>query len=341
MEARTSFRLLKLFLLGASSFLLEVAVSCVRETDLTPESEPNVVVECLLNTEPIQHLQLSLTDLPTERDVSDWSSAEAFLTDNTEGRLVGRFYMNKDGTGELPYAAIPGHSYTLRILSPWNDSISASTDMPQQCSVEWYLRHEVDGTADGTGLYGIQFFVRTLPEEALWIYAMDTAEGKSELHVADQLCTDYPEVDLFNIIPDIYADGTTLGSIYSLYATCLGRNMHRKLLRFPPTLHKDRHLKRYDSTFCVAGRFHEIEMFREKPSPGKGYLVFMSVSESYDQFLKGAVSSILKTESSSLSQLYTRENLPSNIEGGIGCFGATVKQIMPWNEKIRFGPWEY
>lgn len=47
----------------------------------------------------------------------------------------------------------------------------------------------------------------------------------------------------------------------------------------------------------------------------------MSVSEVYDQYLKTALIMEEMQNSSDMSAIYLRDNLPSNIHGGIGVFG--------------------
>ena len=60
----------------------------------------------------------------------------------------------------------------------------------------------------------------------------------------------------------------------------------------------------------------------------------MSVSDIYDQYLKTAYLVIEVKQSSDMSAIYLRDNLPTNIHGGIGVFGGMVE----WFEECYVMP---
>jgi hypothetical protein len=54
----------------------------------------------------------------------------------------------------------------------------------------------------------------------------------------------------------------------------------------------------------------------------------MSVSDVYDDYLKTALIMEEMQSSSDMSTIYLRDNLPSNIQGGVGIFGCKYAQTL-------------
>lgn len=69
-------------------------------------------------------------------------------------------------------------------------------------------------------------------------------------------------------------------------------------------------------------------MFRDTPSETEGFLIFETVSDEYDLYLKDALTYLNKT--TEYLDIYRRDNLYSNIVGGIGVFGAKIRRLLPW-----------
>ncbi len=68
-----------------------------------------------------------------------------------------------------------------------------------------------------------------------------------------------------------------------------------------------------------------------------GYLQFLTVSPEYDRYLKDVAQFELLQESTDIISIYRNTNIYSNIEGGIGIFGACVEQDLFWS----CGVWEF
>ena len=82
-----------------------------------------------------------------------------------------------------------------------------------------------------------------------------------------------------------------------------------------------------------------------EPMASNGYLLFMAVSDSYDGYLAEAVTFKALLEGSDLSEIYRRENMNSNIIGGIGFFGCCTAMKLPCfngynNDGLKAWGWE-
>ena len=58
----------------------------------------------------------------------------------------------------------------------------------------------------------------------------------------------------------------------------------------------------------------------------------MTVSDEYDRYLKEVTSYEMRHQEGDLTVLYERENVYSNILGGMGIFGARISYYLPWKE---------
>lgn len=77
------------------------------------------------------------------------------------------------------------------------------------------------------------------------------------------------------------------------------------------------------------------ELSYEEPSskfPGESCIEMMTVSDEYDRYLKEVTSYEMRHQEGDLTVLYERENVYSNILGGMGIFGARISYYLPWKE---------
>lgn len=331
--------------------VLSIASSCIRDTSLDAGEEPPVVVECILANSPVQTLRLCFAK-GLSREQSELTEAEAKLFDVTEDAEAGTFLPSGDGNWTLPYEPIPGHTYRLDVDVPGNERITAVQTMPE-IDVRAVLYYPYFGDHD---LYQYESFplivyeMASLPEFT-WIYAMSWDARNGRRRIADNLCTDFPYVDNFNLTGEVYAPQVDtvfelgLENHYALYWPLTGANMHRKYLRIP-------HPERVEQAWMIVSGDMEGEFpyeyttsplrivedgLVEDPKEGQGYIVFVSVSEDYDTYLTDAIRIQSLQESSDMSSLYMRENVHSNIQGGLGLFGAKNERKLVWrNEKSVF-----
>lgn len=87
-----------------------------------------------------------------------------------------------------------------------------------------------------------------------------------------------------------------------------------------------------DYDFMVYGSFsgdwyhYKRKDFRE-PAPTEGYLVFESLSDNYLAYIRDALYVMQLKESTDMSSIYLRDNIHTNVVGGLGIFAASVRQI--------------
>lgn len=340
--------------------LLFTAVSCVQDVVLDTGEMPTVVVECVLVNEPTQTLYLSFTKGASRESSPELTEAVAVLTDLTEGRIVGHFERQTDGSWNLGYEAIPSHRYNLSVEVPGYDAIEAEQTMPESVDIHvsriWRYEHAglfPEPYSDYEYEQGSFYLLSYLPDNT-WVYGLNYDPETGELKIAEEICTDFPGVDVFNLTGDVYqpeirpdkewlfgnpCDG------WALYPHLLGEDIHRRYLRF----RKD-HLSQKDMEreFLISGSFtgDYFGSIGGQPGPEEGRLVFASLSADYDRYLQEAFVFQSRQESSDLSTIFYRDNIHSNISGGIGIFGAMTKSFISWariespiNPQVINKPW--
>ena len=189
--------------------------------------DPLIVVECVLTDEAVQTLHLTYTKGASQSEAPDLPEATAVLTDLTEGREAGRFTRVADGSWQLAYAAIEAHHYRLDITIPGHEPLRAEQTMPKvwradadgitsiQLSPAWSVRStfskefqnsywsDSTRTRRETLFYIQQGYIQYMPDY-LWVYALNYNERTAQLELAEEICTDHPGVDNFNLTGSVY-----------------------------------------------------------------------------------------------------------------------------------------
>lgn len=324
--------------------------SCIRDTELDSGERPQVVVECILTNSPVQTLRLSFTK-GASREREPLTEADARLYDVSENKEAGVFLYSNADTWTLRYEPTPGHTYRLEVNVPGQDPVRAEQTMPEnhvRAVYYWPVFGSIDKYEYNSSPL-IVYELVSLPDYT-WIYAMCWDEMNGTRRIADNLCTDFPYVDNFNLTGDVYDPQVDtvfqygLEFHYAKYWPLKGTSMHRKYLRIP-------HPEQVEKNWLILSGDMEGAFpyeLNEQSQPvndgmigqveeGQGYIVFAAVSEDYDTYLMDAIRIQLLQESSDLSSIYLRENIYSNIQGGLGLFGARTEQKMIWmNEKSFF-----
>lgn len=78
--------------------------------------------------------------------------------------------------------------------------------------------------------------------------------------------------------------------------------------------------------------FTESWGYAAEPAADEGYLLCLTCSADYDRYLLEATDYQKIRESSDLTSIYLRDNIFSNISGGVGIFGAVTRRKYPWAE---------
>ena len=183
-------------------------------------------------------------------------------------------------------------------------------------------------------MVGTEYHYETLSYNT-WIYGMNYDERTGAFQVADEICTDNEFVDNFNLTGGTYIPETSDTDYYGrelpseLYPYLSGASLHRKYLR----------IKKNDSNkvFLISGYFDgpyyyylEWPYGPREPYEDEGYLVFLSVSDDYDRYLREAVVKVSEAGLSDITMIFSRENIFTNINGGVGIFGAQIKKTGQW-----------
>lgn len=305
--------------------------ACVKDIIMDAGDNPQVVVECVLREEPTQTLFLAYTKGASRAAAPDLPEAEAVLTDLTTGLSVGHFERISDGTWQLAYAAIPTHRYRLDVAVPGQSPIWAEQTMPDMPPVEIVditreESYDYPGYEDAFGiLYSSSFSC------AVWAFGLNYNSITEELVPAEQLCTDYPYVDNFNLTGETYFHETTTpmmnNMVLRVYSVLSGAvSIHRRFLRFPKS---NSSLQHYFDVEGLAGLRYYDDMWRP-PLPTECVLFFAALSDEYDQYLCEALQDRQAQESADITSIYTQRNLYTNIQGGLGIFGAVTKMPIRW-----------
>ena len=324
------------------SLILLLFSSCSKEVTLDT-GEDIVVVECILSCDSVQHLNLSYTHPKTQKMGNSLiTEAQATLFDVTANVSAGSFQLSDDGW-YLSYSAIPQHSYRLDIDVPGHDHISARQTMPKQVDIYsflWWIWSNqgaipiYDNLDYGQHFWGTVFYVTDLPDRT-WISAISYNEAKGTYSVVDEICSDYPYIDNFNITGDLFEPivmqidtcGKTLS--YTICEGLEGQPLHKKYLRTNMSQTERSDWGGY--TFIVCGSFFEQNNPKpDEPLGSKGGILFTTASEDYDRYLQESIYYQQQQESTDMSSIYMRDNIFSNIEGGVGLFGAKTQCLEKW-----------
>ena len=324
--------------------------SCIRDTELDSGERPQVVVECILTNSPVQTLRLCFTK-GASREREPLTQADARLYDVSENKEAGRFLFSDADIWTLRYEPTPGHTYRLKVNVPGYEPVLAEQTMPE-IHVRAVYYWPVFGSSDKYEYNSsplIVYELESLPDFT-WVYAMSWDQLSGERRIADNLCTDFPYVDNFNLTGDVYDPQVDtvfqygLEFHYAKYWPLKGASVRRKYLRipYPKTVDKNWLIVSGDMEGYFPYELNKQSQLVndgvvEDVEEGQGYVVFAAISKDYDAYLMDAIRIQLLQESSDLSSIYLRENIYSNITGGLGIFGARAEQKMVWmNEKSFF-----
>lgn len=321
--------------------------SCIREVSLDTMEKRPVVVECVLVNEPVQSLRLCFGQGASEQELTYIYDAEAVLTDLTTGSGVGRFSRTSDGIWNLSYSVIPGHSYRLDVSVPGYDPIYAEQTIPEiDVSAAFYALQFGDSSSyEYDSAPYIVYHLKSLPEYT-WIYALRYDDSLCGRTIAEEICTDYPFVDNFNLTGGTYTPETHIKTMMgipievALAPDLIGKSIHNRYLRIPHPSELDKMWLIVSGNFSgdFPIRFVNDNFAGPLVDDGKllelgekqGCVVFSGVSEDYDRYLRESIRYQQLQESSDLSSIYVRDNIYTNIHGGIGIMGAKVEEKMVW-----------
>jgi hypothetical protein len=349
--------------------------SCVRDVIMDAEERPTVVVECILTNSDTQELHLNFTKGASKAVAAPLTEAAATLIDLTSGMTVGEFDKASGDLWILDYSPVSNHRYRLEVQVPGYDLIYAEDTMPDSLYVYSYTWSEnlldnlwgppAPSFSDNSFCGGTLFSFGSLPKYTL-IYGMNYNPQTGKHEIADEIFTNLPVVDNFNITSEVYVPEivkweedlyVSCDAVKALYADLKGAPKHKQYL----LLNKeelsdylfqfvDQEKDKYSSysviyDFMVFGSFTGDWYWRRSsqqqdfgnPLPTEGYLVFESLSDNYLAYIRDAIHIMQLKESTDMSTIYLRDNLYTNVVGGLGIFAASSKQIQQCANKFRTG----
>lgn len=349
--------------------------SCVRDVIMDAEERPTVVVECILTNSDTQELHLNFTKGASKTVAEPLTEAAATLIDLTSGMTVGEFDKASGDLWTLDYSPVSNHHYRLEVQVPGYDLIYAEDTMPDSLYVYSYTWSEnlldnlwgppAPSFSDNSFCGGTLFSFGSLPKYTL-IYGMNYNPQTGKHEIADEIFTNLPVVDNFNITSEVYVPEivkweedlyVSCDAVKALYADLKGAPKHKQYL----LLNKeelsdylfqfvDQEKEKYSSysviyDFMVFGSFTGDWYWRRSsqqqdfgnPLPTEGYLVFESLSDNYLAYIRDAIHIMQLKESTDMSTIYLRDNLYTNVVGGLGIFAASSKQIQQCANKFRTG----
>ncbi len=282
-----------------------ILFSCVQETEYPlPKQTPKVSVSCLLTNQDEQKLTLKWNDKVNGESFDEVENASVTLYKGLE--KVGVFVHSGYGEWTLKYRPESGQKYKLEIYVEGQPLIDAETTMPipTKLTPDWVIKKDC-----------IKKFKQTSILHPVWLCCLSSSIKKlfpplhevKRPHVEDderisllkEIGTDHKNADRFN------QEGLTSDFNY------LSQEMpaYKYYVRIIP----DKDITpQAPYFFCVQHIGTEAS-----------FLVFRTVSDEYDRFLKsvGKKMSYYETEND-ISSWFEEATIYSNIHNGLGIFGA-------------------
>ena len=342
--------------------------SCVRDVIMDAEERPTVVVECILTNSAMQELHLNFTKGASKAEAEPLTEAAATLIDLTSGMTVGEFDKASGDLWTLDYSPVSNHQYRLEVQVPGYDLIYAEDTMPESLNVYSFTWTEnilhswgppAPSFRNNSFCAGTIFSFESLPKYTL-IYGMNYNTKTDRHEIADEIFTNLPVVDNFNITSDVCFPEivkweedlyVSCDAVKSLYADLKGVPKHKQYLLLNKEELSDHLFQFMDQEayggydFMVFGSFTGDWYWRHssmqqdfgKPLPTEGYLMFESLSDNYLAYIRDAIHFMQLKESTDMTTIYLRDNIYTNVVGGRGIFAATFKQVQQCANTFRTG----
>lgn len=295
-----------LFCFAVASLL----VSCTAVLDLDPRKQ-FVVVHAVLINEPRQVIDLCYSSYLSEDHMSPIDHAKVWVEEeNPDGTIRRTYAFDSIGDGRYESYFWPefGTRYNLRVVLDGCPEITASTQYP--CAENFVDRASMRR-------YTYTFETVCIPLY-LWVYGQSYNLREDGYFQSLYIC----ETDGFS---DPFNEVALLGFE--------GGQKHWRYLRYEINMSTDSPMVSYDAVRNFT--YFELSVFPDfySWSTASQYaprVVFESVSEDYDRYLKDVVSLELKLEheeQNDFTSLYDPNSTYTNVKNAIGIFGASYRKI--------------
>ncbi len=267
---------------------------CVKTIDLEHSSEKKVVVNCILTDASVQTLSLNYSGSLKDRSYEEIERAKVVLFENNI--VVGGFKKKGYAHWEIDFTPKAGNTYRLEVEMPNFPLVSATTTMPHKASIRKNKERDTGTKKNFTKEESSCFWVFALEKRKDTLMSVITIDGKDKL--LEDLATNYSKVDDFNTI-----ETTSFPFEYK---------PHFVYLRMTPNTE--------EKNFFLEGNLYS------------SIVVFRSVSNEYDNYLKSSIQKMLVYQSfDDPSQWLDESEIYSNIKNGVGIFGAYVDNLFNYN----------
>jgi len=346
--------------------------SCVKDVIMDAQEKPQVAVVCILSNEPVQELTLLFTKGASQKGRVPVKEAEAILIDESFNEEVGHFIHQGNGVWKLEYCAISAHHYKLEISVPGYEKITAEQAMPRPVRIiaRGQFFYKIPGLHFPSLIEGPSFvpnsddfeslpfgskvyYVQNLPDP-VWLFARNFNSTTGEYTTVEEICTNYPNADDFNLtgsvyepprktdIPNPYIKDSYISELYPLLA---GTSIHKGFLRFPAQDLSEKRGWWFSISGSMEGKYNCKDFYQsyygdqglaEPLASDEGYLEAIAMSKDLDLYLKDAYHKQEIKASSDFASIYLRDNLYTNIVGGVGIFGATHVRKYQWSDEYEY-----
>lgn len=322
------------------------------------------------NTSDVQELFLSFTKQKGQPEYIDIQEAEVILSDKTAGCEVGSFRHVTGSEWVIEYSPQAGHEYRLDVSIPDCGDVWAECTMPYPSvrahridNVGFIAQIGKRGEWDSSG--GI--LRRYIPDTSLnpdnlperykmtngYCYSFEKPLGDIDLTMSIQTRSQFEDYQARNMVTDIvpvnssdvmdlkYGD-LDLPIVKNLeetgyyeayyYPSLLGMNIYRGRVVFNSSVHLD------DDYFLLSIHMNHEIVFDDEVIVSPSYILheeYCRLICSYKCKDMYAYQTDIhnmagQTDGKDMASIFVRDNITSNINGGIGFFGAEYTDILPW-----------
>lgn len=321
--------------------------SCTRQADLDT-GESSIVVNCILRF-PSQTQELSLSySVPNgQKESIPIDEADVTLFDNTDNSLAATFTSLGEGRWQAPISICPEHEYKLTVNVDENYRITATTTVPESKTMSYMPYGKLTWTRHIASDHIIRSLCSTdydlsVFNTPVWMYIWNYDTINKTHVIADNITTTNSYADGFNKIGVQFP----LVKEWEKRAFNFLSILHSKYLRIEPREEVNNALSTYiagdfSEPFYSALTSSELPTLENPitnytgpntiPDEEKGCVVLLSVSNEYDKYLKDIITRKQKEAGDDFTILYDNTPLYSNINGGVGIFGAMLTYYLPWD----------
>lgn len=279
--------------------------SCVSDLPFDNQAESIPVVNCLLTSnDSIQRLSLTLS-IKTGEKLRFKEITDATIGLSMGDSVVGQFNRNGYDNWQLKYIPLEGKTYNLKVILSDGKVLTANTTMPTR-------NYIVQNT--GIDKYPSKNFIQYTTTSPCWAWIIKS----------DSLIQPYYLPNSNDMIKDEFGTDHILADKF---------NMDGNLLDLIPTADtpKFRFYVRIEPDTAVVT--NGIQFKLQSNYGFHTYICFRTSSAEYDKYLKSTLQKILmRMDPSDPAIWFDESNIYSNINNGVGIFGAYTDKYFRYND---------